>query len=652
MEHSEEHEGHSEHHAVKVYFDGLFGVQVRSDNPDDEAKSEWMDLLYDLVFVGFAVSLSTVISHAELTVHNFGVAFMFASNFWASWLFMTNLRNTFKFAGFIFYMSMLLNTIGHAGSAAELDMELQYREHFAYWRLLIHVTEGAMAFVVFKDCPRGRSWMVVNFVTYVLPSVLCYAIFIAIPYTLDLEEEKSRRVMCKAIYGCFTFFTWTFHFVLAVLLQFRLCTFPAFSVGLYVMRLEEITMILLGETFIAVIMISNGIHDSDVRICGTMCMCLVFFAGSWYFASQPHHPHDHPIAHGALRSNLSFFLARATGLVALFFGCYVKTLLYLMVQELGPPAAGHRRLAGTHSSSDASSSASSASSSASHSSSVGSTTASNASASSSNGSAAADGSSHASGHVSAASHAASHGDSETALHLVIGLYAILMLIINTASLLKNHKGHRFTWTLTFTLIGIRYVCAGLLFCLLLSSDPVLCCSTLVAVAFLNYPLGYVFYQLRKPTASKHTVDVHSEKVHAGSGELKAKAHAALQRLSEASETEALMRKALDNSDMETVSKIMAESSILRHLNKIEATRRRQAFVHHEGHIVDHGQNHRTYFIESHAATKTDVISPPKPTGQVPEPQQGSENKLPGQIPEEGPTSPAPQTAWSGPEGNQ
>ena len=67
------------------------------------------------------------------------------------------------------------------------------------------------------------------------------------------------------------------------------------------MRLEEVTMILLGETFIAVVVTTSGVHDADIRICGVSCMALVYFAGSWYFAAQPHEAARHPISQGALK---------------------------------------------------------------------------------------------------------------------------------------------------------------------------------------------------------------------------------------------------------------------------------------------------------------------------------------------------------------
>lgn len=332
---------------------------------------------------------------------------MFASNFWASWMFVTNIRNTLELTGFIFFICILINMVGHAGSAAELDIALQNREQFAYWRLLVHFTEIMMAVAVVLKCPRARSWMGVNFLIYILPSIVCYMVFIILPYRADFKEidETTRRTICKTLYGCLTFLTWNIHVIIRLLLAFDVCRFPSFSVSFYMMRLEEVTVILLGETFIAVVTMTSGVHDTDIRICGVICLTLVFFSGSWYFAAQPHEAANHPISQGAARAAFSFFLSRALGLTALFFGCYVKTLLYWMKHERA--LRGHSSsLVGNQSSSDSETSSRS----------------SHGSASSSHATTAAD---------SVSIHGSGVSLSVTAVHQLLACYILLMMIINT-----------------------------------------------------------------------------------------------------------------------------------------------------------------------------------------------------------------------------
>lgn len=558
----------------KVHHSSLFTVQLRCEDPHAEDKSEWVDLLYDLVFVAFAFAMSTTISHSELTFYNNFIYFCMVSYFWSSWLFVTNIRNTFSISGLLHYVAVISNMVGHAGSACELDPELHLRRSFAYWRLLILASEVLISLAILHQCPRGRSWIITNFLFYLVPSIVCCMVFIVLPYTDDTDEEDWRHIVCAFTLGIATIFFWGIHAAIHLLLHWvRFVAFPPFSFSLFMMRLEEVTMILLGETFIAVVAMTMGVHHEEIRTCGVICFILVFCAGSWYFASQPHDPTHHPISQGKLRGLFAFLLYRGLGTVIFFFGCYVKTMLYLMKIEYG--VEGHRRLSSTSSSNHGSSTTSSSVSSATSSST--SSAASGSSASSSPGHAS---SGHGSGHED------HHPQLDIAVHMVLGGYIALMCIINTTHLLQKFKGDSKAWSLNLALVSVRYAFFLALFGLWpLGEEPVATCFSLLGAEFGNIAIGFMFtHFMRKPSlpsakvhpdGSCHTAAklVHPE------SPLVARAEDALHKLQQAAEAHASLRKAVDASDAETIANILESNEAVRQLT---GNRRKSVFHNHLG----------------------------------------------------------------------
>mmetsp|Transcript_137819 Transcript_137819/g.250623 ORF Transcript_137819/g.250623 Transcript_137819/m.250623 type:complete len:603 (+) Transcript_137819:69-1877(+) len=565
----------------KVHHASFFTVQLRAEDPHAEDKSEWVDLLYDLVFVAFAFAMSSTISHSELTLYNNFVFFFFVTYFWSSWLFVTNIRNTYTISGMLHYIAIVSNMIGHAGCSAELDAELLGRHHFAYWRLLIIFSEVIITIAIVHQCPRGRSWVILIFFCYLVPSILCCVVFIALPYTDDDDEENWRHWVCSITFGSMSALFWGSHLIFYYVITCEFIKPPPFSYSLYMMRLEEVTMILLGETFIAVVAMNLGHSEQDIRICGVVCMVLVFCAGSWYFATQPHNPHDHPIAQPGLRGCFAFVLYRALGTVVFFFGCYVKTTLFLMQ----PKGGGHRRLSSAASGSSASSQGSGqvlgsiASSASSVLGSVASASSHGSSASSSPATTSHHGSSHGSG-GNAGGHGGGHAELGTAAHLLLICYIFLMLIINTAMLLQKFHGDARTWKLNVTLASMRYVLFLALFGLWpLGDKPVAMCFSLLGAEMLNIAVGFVFVNtMRKPM-------LHDAKVHPESGlkgvqlvhpesPLIARADDALTKLHEAAEAAVVLKKAIDEKDAHKISKILTEDPSV---TKLIGNRRKPVF---------------------------------------------------------------------------